>query len=62
MKQLRLGGSQGDKEFRAEVETINRVHHRHLVSLVGYCIHGPHRILVYDFVPNGTLDEHLHRK
>ena len=61
IKQLRLGGGQGEKEFRAEVETISRVHHRHLVSLVGYCIAGAHRILVYEYVPNGTLDQHLHR-
>ena len=39
---------------------ISRVHHRHLVSLVGYCIAGARRLLVYDFVPNQTLEHHLH--
>ncbi|XP_020252516.1 proline-rich receptor-like protein kinase PERK9 [Asparagus officinalis] len=60
VKQLKVGGSQGEREFRAEVEIIGRVHHRHLVSLVGYCIAGNQRILVYDFVPNNTLHYHLH--
>lgn len=60
VKQLTLGGGQGDKEFRAEVEIISRVHHRHLVSLVGYCIADKQRLLVYDFVPNGTLDVNLY--
>jgi hypothetical protein len=62
IKRLRPGGGQGEREFRAEMETISRVHHRHLVSLVGYCHAHMHRILVYEFVPNGTLDQHLHRK
>ncbi|CAK9237240.1 unnamed protein product, partial [Sphagnum troendelagicum] len=62
VKQLTVGGGQGDREFRAEVEIISRVHHRHLVSLVGYCIADTQRLLVYDFVPNGTLADHLHGK
>lgn len=60
VKQLTVGGGQGDREFRAEVEIISRVHHRHLVSLVGYCISDKQRLLVYDFVPNGTLDVNLY--
>ncbi|CAK9883051.1 unnamed protein product [Sphagnum jensenii] len=62
VKQLTVGGGQGDREFRAEVEIISRVHHRHLVSLVGYCIIDSQRLLVYDFVPNGTLADNLHGK
>ena len=62
VKQLKIGGSQGEREFRAEVEIISRVHHRHLVSLVGYCISEHQRLLVYDFLPNDTLDHHLHGK
>ncbi|KAG0452115.1 hypothetical protein HPP92_025842 [Vanilla planifolia] len=62
VKQLKAGGGQGDREFRAEVEVISRVHHRHLVSLVGYCITGFDRLLVYEFVPNNTLEHHLHGK
>ncbi|MCO5575430.1 hypothetical protein L7F22_029231 [Adiantum nelumboides] len=62
VKQLKVGASQGEKEFRAEVEIISRVHHRHLVSLVGYCIADRQRLLVYDYVPNGTLEFHLHKR
>lgn len=62
VKQLKAGSGQGEREFRAEVEIISRVHHRHLVSLVGYCIADYHRLLVYEFVPNGTLEHHLHGK
>ncbi|KAK7394311.1 hypothetical protein VNO78_14833 [Psophocarpus tetragonolobus] len=60
VKQLKVGGGQGEREFRAEVEIISRVHHRHLVSLVGYCISEHQRLLVYDYVPNNTLHYHLH--
>ncbi|XP_019176357.1 PREDICTED: proline-rich receptor-like protein kinase PERK8 isoform X1 [Ipomoea nil] len=60
VKQLKSGGGQGEREFRAEVEIISRVHHRHLVSLVGYCISEHQRLLVYDYVPNDTLHYHLH--
>ncbi|KAL6627151.1 hypothetical protein ACP70R_030877 [Stipagrostis hirtigluma subsp. patula] len=60
VKQLRDGSGQGEREFQAEVEIISRVHHKHLVSLVGYCISGDHRLLVYEFVPNNTLEFHLH--
>lgn len=62
VKQLKVGGAQGEREFRAEVEIISRVHHRHLVSLVGYCISENQRLLVYDYVPNNTLYHHLHGK
>ncbi|XP_035540193.1 proline-rich receptor-like protein kinase PERK9 [Juglans regia] len=60
VKQLKIGGGQGEREFKAEVETISRIHHRHLVSLVGYCISENRRLLVYDYVPNNTLYFHLH--
>ena len=62
IKKLKDKSGQGDREFRAEVEIISRVHHRHLVSLVGYCINDQQRLLVYEFVPNDTLYHHLHCK
>ncbi|KAM0961901.1 hypothetical protein ACFX2I_021097 [Malus domestica] len=60
VKQLKAGSGQGEKEFRAEVEIISRVHHRYLLSLVGYCISEQQRLLIYEFVPNKTLEHHLH--
>ncbi|KAM5576189.1 proline-rich receptor-like protein kinase PERK4 [Rosa sericea] len=60
VKSLKVGSGQGEREFAAEVEIISRVHHRHLVSLVGYCISGGHRLLVYEFVANSTMEHHLH--
>ncbi|KAJ7969608.1 Receptor-like kinase [Quillaja saponaria] len=62
VKQLKAGSGQGEREFQAEVEIISRVHHKHLVSLVGYCITGSQRLLVYEFVPNNTMEFHLHGK
>ncbi|XP_022151188.1 LOW QUALITY PROTEIN: proline-rich receptor-like protein kinase PERK13 [Momordica charantia] len=62
VKQLKAGSGQGEREFKAEVEIISRVHHRHLVSLVGYCVSENHRLLIYEFVPNMTLEHHLHSK
>ncbi|XP_074285317.1 proline-rich receptor-like protein kinase PERK15 isoform X2 [Silene latifolia] len=60
VKQLKTGSVQGEREFHAEVDTISRVHHRHLVSLVGYCTSGDERLLVYEFISNKTLEYHLH--
>ncbi|KAG7545329.1 Protein kinase domain [Arabidopsis suecica] len=60
VKQLKIGSYQGEREFQAEVDTISRVHHKHLVSLVGYCVNGDKRLLVYEFVPKDTLEFHLH--
>ncbi|CAA7045768.1 unnamed protein product [Microthlaspi erraticum] len=62
VKMLKLGSAQGEREFQAEVGIISRVHHRHLVALVGYCVADAQRLLVYEFVPNNTLEFHLHGK
>ncbi|XP_010545704.1 PREDICTED: proline-rich receptor-like protein kinase PERK15 [Tarenaya hassleriana] len=62
IKQLKAGSGQGEREFQAEIQIISRVHHRHLVSLFGYCMTGSQRLLVYEFVPNKTLEYHLHEK
>ena len=62
VKSLKSGSGQGEREFQAEIDIISRVHHRHLVSLVGYCISGGQRMLVYEFIPNETLEYHLHGK
>ncbi|XP_021741524.1 proline-rich receptor-like protein kinase PERK1 [Chenopodium quinoa] len=62
VKSLKADSGQGEREFQAEVETISRVHHKHLVSLVGYCVTGPQKLLVYEFLPNKTMEFHLHGK
>lgn len=62
VKQLNIGGGQGEREFKSEVELISRIHHRHLVSMVGYCVADSRRLLVYEYVPNNTLYFHLHGK
>ena len=60
VKSLKSGSGQDQREFQAEVEIISHVHHRHLVSLVGYSMTGDKKMLVYEFVPNKTLEFHLH--
>ncbi|KAG6489630.1 hypothetical protein ZIOFF_050905 [Zingiber officinale] len=62
VKRLTAGSGQGDREFLAEVEKLSRVHHKHLVTLEGYCISGSQRMLVYEYLPNKTLEFHLHGK
>ncbi|KAH9792855.1 hypothetical protein WN944_010750 [Citrus x changshan-huyou] len=51
--------SQGEKQFRTEVRTIGNIQHVNLVRLLGFCSEGTSRLLVYDFMPNGSLDSHL---
>lgn len=60
MKQLdRNGGLQGNKEFLVEVLSLSNLQHPNLVNLVGYCADGDQRILVYEYISGGSLDEHL---
>ncbi|OWM78769.1 probable receptor-like protein kinase At2g42960 [Punica granatum] len=60
VKKLLNNLGQAEKEFRAEVEAIGHVRHKNLVRLLGYCIEGVHRMLVYEYVNNGNLDQWLH--
>ncbi|KAM5550811.1 LEAF RUST 10 DISEASE-RESISTANCE LOCUS RECEPTOR-LIKE PROTEIN KINASE-like 2.1 [Rosa sericea] len=50
------------QEFISEVATIGRIHHTNVVQLVGYCVEGSKRALVYDFMPNGSLDKYIYSK
>ncbi|KAL2629729.1 hypothetical protein R1flu_014415 [Riccia fluitans] len=52
---------QATREFLAELQVLTRVHHTNLVQLIGYCTVGS-LFLIYEYVENGTLDRHLHRK
>lgn len=60
VKQLdRNGALQGHKEFLVEVLSLSNLQHPNLVNLVGYCADGDQRILVYEYISGGSLDEHL---
>jgi Leucine-rich repeat (LRR) protein len=58
-KLIRLS-CQGDREFMAEMETLGKIKHRNLVPLLGYCKIGEERLLVYQFMEYGSLEEMLH--
>ncbi|XP_039813743.1 probable serine/threonine-protein kinase PBL7 isoform X2 [Panicum virgatum] len=60
VKQLDLNGHQGNREFLVEVLMLNLLHHPNLVNLFGYCVDGDQRLLVYEYMPLGSLEDHLH--
>lgn len=60
VKNLLNNRGQAEKEFEVEVEAIGRVRHKNLVRLLGYCAEGAHRMLVYEYVNNGNLEQWLH--
>ncbi|XP_062207252.1 probable LRR receptor-like serine/threonine-protein kinase At1g06840 isoform X2 [Phragmites australis] len=62
IKRAHESSLQGSKEFCTEIELLSRLHHRNLVSLVGYCDEEDEQMLVYEFMPNGTLRDHLSAK
>ena len=59
MKLLSVGSRQGKGQFVAEIVAISSVLHRNLVKLYGCCFEGEHRMLVYEYLPNGSLDQAL---
>ncbi|XP_065852162.1 probable LRR receptor-like serine/threonine-protein kinase At1g06840 isoform X2 [Euphorbia lathyris] len=59
IKRAEEGSLQGQKEFLTEIKLLSRLHHRNLVSLVGYCDEEEEQMLVYEFMPNGTLRDWL---
>ncbi|WRX21756.1 Serine-threonine/tyrosine-protein kinase [Theobroma cacao] len=62
VKTLNIDGLQGHKEWLAEVDFLGNLLHPNLVKLVGYCIEDDHRLLVYEFMPRGSLENHLFRR
>ncbi|XP_050288128.1 probable LRR receptor-like serine/threonine-protein kinase At1g06840 isoform X1 [Quercus robur] len=59
IKRAQEGSLQGEKEFLTEIKLLSRLHHRNLVSLIGYCDEEDEQMLVYEFMSNGTLRDHL---
>ncbi|GKC27836.1 probable receptor-like protein kinase isoform X1 [Tanacetum coccineum] len=61
IKRLDSMSDQGELEFRAETEILSKLRHPHLVPLIGYCDDNKEMILVYKYIPHGTLYDHLHK-
>ncbi|XP_059438926.1 L-type lectin-domain containing receptor kinase IX.1-like [Corylus avellana] len=62
VKKISRGSKQGKKEYITEVKIISQLRHRNLVQLIGWCHDKGEFVLVYEFMPNGSLDSHLFRK
>nr|CAB3477533.1 unnamed protein product [Digitaria exilis] len=60
VKQHKLASSQGDVEFCSEVEVLSCAQHRNVVMLIGFCVEDKRRLLVYEYICNGSLDSHLY--
>ncbi|KAL6979186.1 putative serine/threonine-protein kinase pbl9, partial [Sarracenia purpurea var. burkii] len=62
VKRLNQEGFQGHREWLAEVIYLGQLYHPHLVKLIGYCLEDEHRLLVYEFMSRGSLENHLFRR
>ncbi|KAL8498173.1 hypothetical protein ACS0TY_021492 [Phlomoides rotata] len=60
VKQHKLASSQGDREFCSEVEVLSCAQHRNVVMLIGYCVENRRRLLIYEYICNGSLDFHIY--
>ncbi|KAL3509123.1 hypothetical protein ACH5RR_028524 [Cinchona calisaya] len=60
IKLMDQAGKQGEEEFKVEVEILSRLHSPYLLLLIGYCSESNHKLLVYEFMANGGLQEHLY--
>ena len=59
VKRVSKGSKQGKKEYKSEVKIIGHLRHRNLVQLIGWCHEQRELLLVYEYMPNGSLDSHL---
>ncbi|KAK1370528.1 putative leucine-rich repeat receptor-like protein kinase [Heracleum sosnowskyi] len=62
IKRAQQGSTQGGLEFKTEIELLSRVHHKNVVSLVGFCFDQGEQMLIYEYIPNGTLKDSLSGK
>ncbi|KAI3463446.1 hypothetical protein Pfo_020109 [Paulownia fortunei] len=60
VKKLCASGQEAEREFENEVQSLSKIQHQNIVSLLGYCSHGEARFLVYEMMENGSLEFHLH--
>ncbi|XP_022963746.1 putative serine/threonine-protein kinase [Cucurbita moschata] len=60
IKKLNHDAFQGFREFRAEMETLGKLRHRNIVKILGYCVSGSDRLLIYEFLERGSLDNCLY--
>lgn len=62
VKRLKKDGSQGHREWLAEINYLGQLHHPNLVKLIGYCLEDEHRLLAYEFMSRGSVENHLFRR
>lgn len=62
IKRAQHGSKQGGVEFKTEIELLSRVHHKNLVGLLGFCFEQGEQMLVYEYMPNGSLRDSLSGK